>query len=166
MLAVAGAVFGKGCGPRAGLRERPAQPERAGVGGLELHENPVVSEQRRAAVTRREREMIRAPADPRVECHAQTRLRDPGKGRPVIGDEHTRLRAVHPLEPADLAGNLPRNAHLAAQERVRARRREGDAALIDDAADLFLQLHEHTSVRCGRAVAAHAELFLIIGLFQ
>ena len=76
--------------------------------------------------------------------------------------EAARLR--HSAVLADLAERLC--AFPGAQECCRVRGRRRDAALIDHAVILFLDLDKDAPAVRRDAVAAHAQLFLIDGLFE
>ena len=108
------------------------------------------------------------PAQVGIKGDAQLRLIDPREGQPVIGDEHPRLGAVVPLEPADF---LPDLAEAAVRQLTRQKGRglvgpHGDAALIHHAVILFLDLDKDAPAIRRDAVAAHAQLFLIRRLFE
>jgi len=72
------------------------------------------------------------------------------------------------LKIADLASDLAEvfTRQLAGEKRLHVLDARCDAALIDDAVELLLELDEDLAVLLRHAVAAHAQLFLIDGLFE
>ena len=124
-------------------------------------------QQRRAVIAGAQIKIIGAGAQRGVEGDAQLAAVRRGIGLAVVGDEHLRLRPVHLHEIVDLAADL---AAVACSDAPQITRRvlhlHGDAALVDHAVELLLQLHEHAVARAGGAVAAQPQLFLIYRLFQ
>jgi len=72
------------------------------------------------------------------------------------------------LKIADLASDLAKvfTRQLAGEKRLHVPDIHCDAALVDDAVKLLLELDKDPAVRLRHAVAAHAQLFLIDGLFE
>ena len=168
MIPVAGSVFGQGRGEDTQGGQRPAQPQRAGGGELDFHQDPVVGQQGRAAAAKAQVQLPGAPADVGVEGDPQLRIVDARQRGALIGEKDLRLRPVHLLEPENLPADLPGGVigHQIVEKRLGQTGLQTDAALVDHAPVLLFQLREHRVPFAGGAVAAKPQLFLINRLLQ
>ena len=148
--------------------KRPAQPQRAGSEGLDLHQDLILRQQALTVVAHVQRQAVAPPADVPVKGDPQRRVLGARPGGTVIADIHAGHGIVKALEPLQLLPDLSPfgRGGLGAQETLRLGQGRGDPALIHHAAAFLFQLHKDLIPRLWHAVAADAQFFFIGGLFQ
>ena len=144
------------------------QPQRAGAGDFDFHQDLILRQQELAVIAGRQRQAISAPADVAVEGDAQFRLFQTGPGGAVISNIHPGHGIVEALEPLQFLPNLSPfgRGGFGMQKALGLGQGRGNAALIHHAATLLFQLHKDLIFCGGNPVAAQPQFFFIGGFFQ